>query len=105
MTVQLPVIPDRTGYDPDLRAWALEQAALRRAVRPEGIDWDNVAEEIESPGREQARQLASRSRTVIEHLLKYEYGQDRDQAGKWAIALLEQRQRLDDAFLPEPAAR
>lgn len=43
-----------SAYDLDTYAWAREQAdALRRRSANE-IDWENVAEEIESLGKQQA---------------------------------------------------
>ena len=60
-------------YDSDLVAWSAEQArALREAGRRRvnlPIDWDNVAEEIDSLGRSERRTLSSRIGTVIELLL------------------------------------
>ena len=62
------------GYDTDLALWAESQA---RALRDAGhagtnlpIDWENVAEEIEALGKSQARELASRIRTILVHLMK-----------------------------------
>ena len=62
------------GYDTDLALWAESQA---RALRDAGhagtnlpIDWENVAEEIEALGMSQARELASRVRTILVHLIK-----------------------------------
>lgn len=42
-------------YDTDLLVWAETQAALLRRLaageRPNGLDWENIAEEIEDVGR------------------------------------------------------
>jgi Domain of unknown function DUF29 len=47
-------------YETDLAAWAEEQArALRRRAANE-IDWDNIAEEIESVAAAQKREVRSR---------------------------------------------
>ena len=65
---------DRPGYDADLVLWAEDQAdALRRAAASAsnlGIDWENVAEEIEALARSERSKLASDIGTVIEHLAK-----------------------------------
>jgi hypothetical protein len=65
---------DRPGYDADLVLWAEDQAdALRRAAASAsnlGIDWENVAEEIEALARSERSKLASNIGTVIEHLAK-----------------------------------
>ena len=39
------------AYEADFHAWTREQAARLRDLRPNSIDWENVAEEIESLGR------------------------------------------------------
>jgi len=61
-------------YDTDLLLWSEEQARALRAAAREGsnapIDWEHVAEEIESLGAAERRALASHIGTVIEHLLK-----------------------------------
>jgi hypothetical protein len=38
-----------------------------------GIDWDNIAEEIESLGRSDKRSLRNRLRVLILHLLKWQF--------------------------------
>jgi Domain of unknown function DUF29 len=62
------------AYETDLALWAKEQArALRDAGRAGTnlpIDWENVAEEIDSLGKSQAHELGSRIRTILEHLIK-----------------------------------
>ena len=61
-------------YRTDLALWSAQQAAaLRQAAREASnaaVDWENVAEEIESLGASERRTLASHIRTVIEHLMK-----------------------------------
>ena len=62
------------GYDEDLAQWCESQArALRDGARAGTnlpIDWENVAEEIESLGKSQGRELASGIRTTLVHLMK-----------------------------------
>ena len=61
-------------YDEDLVIWTEEQARALRSAAATGwnapIDWEHVAEEIESLGISERRSLASRVRTVVEHLMK-----------------------------------
>ena len=60
-------------YDQDLVLWSEEQGRALRAAAGAGwnapIDWENVAEEIESLGRSERHALASHIALVIEHLL------------------------------------
>ncbi|MEH3118894.1 MAG: DUF29 domain-containing protein [Methylorubrum populi] len=62
-------------YDDDIVTWAEEQAAAIRALaaRPElsnVLDWENVAEEIESVGRSHIRAVERLLIQMLAHLLK-----------------------------------
>jgi hypothetical protein len=96
-------------YDRDFYAWANEQAALLRAGRFQEVDLENVAEEIESVGRSEKRELMSRLEVLLLHLLKWRY-QPSHQGKSWQRTINEQRRRtvrhLNDnpslqALLPE----
>jgi hypothetical protein len=64
----------KTLYDSDFSAWSQQQAeALRSTARGgsnQPLDWENLAEEIETLGRSERRELASRLSTIIEHCVK-----------------------------------
>src|SRR5688572_3622093 len=64
-------------YDEDFLLWTQEQAKLLREAAARRVnfplDWENLAEEIESLGRSDRRELRSRITTIIEHLLKLEH--------------------------------
>ena len=74
-------MPSRSAarYDDDVYTWSREQAeALRRAARsrvnlPDPIDFEHVAEEIESLGFSQVRELHSRYVVLLAHLLKWQH--------------------------------
>lgn len=53
------------AYDRDFYAWAMEQAALLRAGRISEADIENIAEEIESMGRGEKRELINRSAVLL----------------------------------------
>ena len=67
----------KTRYDEDFVAWSKEQTDALRAEARTGsnqkLDWENLAEEIESLGKSQLHQLKSQVRRVIELLLKLEF--------------------------------
>jgi hypothetical protein len=55
--------------------WSERQASLLRRMAAgervnDQIDWENVAEEIEALGRSDRRELRSRVRTILTHLIK-----------------------------------
>ena len=60
-------------YDRDFYAWANEQAALLRAGKLMEADIQNIAEEIESMGRSEKRELVSRLTVLLLHLLKWQF--------------------------------
>ena len=67
-------VPTETLYDADFFAWTEQQAeALRRAARDRAnvpLDWENIAEEIESLGRSDRHAAESQIENIIAHLLK-----------------------------------
>ena len=56
-----------TPYETDFAQWSAEQSALLREGRLEQLDRENVAEEIESLGVSQQRELFSRYRVLLMH--------------------------------------
>ncbi len=96
-------------YDSDLVAWSAEQA---RVIRDAGrqrvnapIDWDNVAEEIESLGRSERRALSSRIGTVIEHLLKLQVSPATDPALLWRDTIRRTRRQIAESLKDSPSLR
>ena len=62
-------------YERDVYAWAREQAALLRAGQLSDADILNIAEEIESMGRSEKRELVSRLTVLLLQLLKWQFSQ------------------------------
>lgn len=60
-------------YEKDFYAWAIHNAELIRHGKFSEIDIEHVAEEIESMGRSDKRELMSRLSVLIVHLLKWKY--------------------------------
>ena len=59
------------SYDRDVYAWARHQARALRDKEWSALDVENLAEEIESLGNEQAHAVESHLRTLLAHLLKW----------------------------------
>ncbi len=60
-------------YDTDLVVWSHHQADLLRRMGAgervnDQVDWANVAEEIESLGNSDRRDLSSQIQTILRHL-------------------------------------
>ena len=62
-----------SNYDKDFYSWALENANLLRQKKFDQIDIENIAEEIESMGKNDKRGIISHLRVLIAHLLKWQY--------------------------------
>jgi len=79
--------------------WSEEQARALRAAAREGsnapIDWEHVADEIESLGAAERRALASHIGTVIEHLLKLEASPATAPARGWRDSIRRARRDIE----------
>jgi hypothetical protein len=60
-------------YNHDFYAWTQQQAALLRESKVHDLDCTNLAEEIESLGRSEKRELGNRLHILVMHLLKWRY--------------------------------
>ena len=81
-------------YDTDFYGWAMEPATLLRQRRLVEADIENIAEEIESMGRSEKRELVNRLTVLIAHLLKWQH-QPGLRGNRWRRTILEQRGHLE----------
>jgi uncharacterized protein DUF29 len=99
----------KTLYDEDFVLWSKQQAeALRAAGRGatnQPIDWENVAEEIDSLARSEKRELGSQIRRVIEHLLKLEFSPADGPRRGWVESIIDARSELEDVLNDSPSLR
>ena len=93
-----------TLYDQDFFEWTQETARLVREGRFAEVDLEAVAEEIESLGRSDRRQLGNRLQVLIMHLLKWQM-QPQRRSGSWAATIVEQRLRLEYLLRDSPSLR
>ena len=116
-------MPDDTKtigqYDEDYYVWALTQAhALRSAGAAladaranawpstlSGLDWENLAEEIESLGRRDRRELGSRIETIIEHLAKLESSPPPEPRLGWQETIDRSRDAIETILRDSPSLR
>jgi hypothetical protein len=100
-----------SDYDTDLLAWSEQQAALlkRRAagelVNEAALDWANIAEEIESLGKNQGRELSSRIATILLHLMKLQASPAAAPRAGWIDTVLEQRGEITRLLADAPSLR
>ena len=86
-------MPNPSLYDRDFYGWANEQAALLRAGQISAADIDHIAEEIESMGRSEMRELVNRLAVLLLHLLTWEF-QPGLRGNSWRLTVKEQRRQL-----------
>jgi uncharacterized Zn finger protein len=84
-----------TLYDRDFFAWSLEQVKLLRAGKLAEADIEHIAEEIETMGRTEKRELISRLSVLLLNLLKWRYQPER-RSPSWEASIRVQRNRLAD---------
>ena len=94
-------------YDRDFFRWTQEQAAALRAVKNSNLplDWANLADEIESLGKSDRRQLRSQIRRILRHLLKLEVSPALDPRGGWCSTIADSRSEIEDVLHDSPSLR
>jgi hypothetical protein len=96
-------------YEQDFVRWTEEQSsALRDAARigtnlP--LDWENLAEEVESLGRSQRHELRSRIAVILEHLLKLDRSPVADPRRGWMETIARERSEIELVLNDSPSLK
>jgi hypothetical protein len=93
-----------TLYDHDFYAWANAQAALLRAGKLSIADIEHIADEIESMGRCEKRELVDQLAVLLAHLLKWKF-QSGFRSKSWLRTIREQRFRLQRHLADNPSLK
>src|SRR5947209_7682150 len=91
-------------YDTDFYAWTREQAELLRSGRLAQADIEHIAEEIDSMGRTEKRELISRLTVLLSHLLKWRH-QPGKQGASWEASIRVQRYDVEDHLAGNPSLK
>ena len=94
----------RSLHDSDFYAWSLEQAALLRAGRVGEADLAAIAEEIESMGKTEKRELVSRLTVLLLHLLKWRH-QPTYRSKSWRLSIANARDEITDHLDDNPSLK
>lgn len=96
-------------YDEDFVRWTQQQAALLRRAKDAGVnlplDWDNLAEEIDSLGQSNRRELQSQIRRTLRHLLKLEASPASEPRAGWWTTVLDARAEIGALLEDSPSLR
>jgi hypothetical protein len=100
------VVKRKSDYDTDFYEWTQHQAAALAAGHVSELDLANLAEEIESLGRSDRRELRSRLKVLMMHLLKWSYQPERRRTGRsWWRTIRTQRGDISLILEDSPSLR
>jgi hypothetical protein len=91
-------------YDSDFYAWSREQAELLRKGDLAQADIEHIAEEIDSMGRTEKRELISRLEVLLLHLLKWRF-QPGKRGPSWEASIRVQRYDVEDHLDDNPSLK
>jgi len=91
-------------YEHDFCAWLEHNAVLLRQGRVSEIDNGNIAEELETMGKSQHRELTNRLKILFAHLLKWEFESDH-RSKSWKRTIIEQRQQIRQLLETSPSLK
>jgi hypothetical protein len=91
-------------YDVDFYAWTLQQSKSLKERDFNSLDIVNLAEEIESLGKQQQQELKNRLSILIGHLLKWDY-QPNQRSESWTYTIREQRLQILDLLEQNPSLK
>lgn len=89
-------------YEADFVRWLDYQAELLRQGRAAELDLENLAEEVESIGRSDKREVENRLTVLLLHLLKYQF-QPNKRSRSWLSTIDEQRRQLELVLRDSPS--
>jgi hypothetical protein len=95
---------EKTTYEQDFQAWALENATLLHQGKLADIDVLHIAEELEGMGASERRELQSRLQVLVCHLLKHQYQPER-RGKNWLLTIGHQRDAIDRLLKQSPSLR
>jgi len=91
-------------YETDFYGWTLEQSKLLREGDFKHLDIPNLAEEIESLGKQQRQELRNRLSILIGHLLKWDYQPDK-RSKSWRVTIQIQRREIENLLEDNPSLK
>lgn len=96
-------------YEEDFARWSQEQSAALREAAKLGtnlpLDWENLAEEVESLGKTQRFELRRRLLVILEHLLKLEHSPAVDPRRSWTETIGRERIFIEHLLEDSPSLR
>jgi hypothetical protein len=91
-------------YETDFYQWTIEQGDRLRLGKFTELDLENLAEEIESLGKQQRQELRNRLGILIGHILKWHYQLEK-QSKSWRVTIRGQRREIKYLLLQNPSLK
>src|SRR5437868_5095375 len=89
--------------------WRSRAAANPRGAARAGsnraLDWENLAEEIESLGRSDRRKLRSQIYRIVRHLAKLQFSPARDSRRGWRDSIRDGRKQVQNVLADSPSLK
>ena len=90
------------SYETDFHAWAMRNAELLRQGKLTDLDTEHIAEELESMGASERRELLSRLQVLLLHLLKHQFQPER-RGKNWLLTINHQRTAIERLLEQSPS--
>jgi hypothetical protein len=94
-------------HDEDFYGWAMAEASLLRQRKWNELDIEHLAEELESMGASEKRELVNRMAQLIFHLLKWQLQPDYREFNKrsWEGSIIGQRKQISRLIRDNPSLK
>jgi hypothetical protein len=90
------------SYETDFHAWTLHNARLLRQGQRSDLDAEHIAEELESMGASERREILSRLQVLLLHLLKHQFQPER-RGKSWLLTINHQRTAIERLLEQSPS--
>jgi Domain of unknown function DUF29 len=104
MTAQSAIAQSQL-YDRDLALWYADTIAQLKASELENLDLEHLIEEIEGLAARDRREIKTRLKVLLAHLLKRAYVPLSDNYRGWENTINEQREQLQDLLDQSPSLK
>jgi hypothetical protein len=92
------------AYEEDFHAWTAQSAALIRQGRLSELDLEHIAEELESMGASERRELLNRLHILLMHMLKHQFQPER-RGKSWKLTIIHQRTAIGRLLKQSPSLK
>ncbi len=92
------------GYDEDFNRWIEQTVDLLKARRFEALDLDNLIDELGSMSKRDKREILSRLKVLLMHLLKWQY-QPLQRSASWETTIRNNREEIAQILQDSPSLK